>query len=165
MNTIRTEEEVKYTATALLRFDNDLQVIEYAVNLIKEHVKVRGFSATSNEIVQAWLKQEFMHEEREVFAALFLDSKYRLIAFDRMFYGTIDSVQIPSREVVKAALKHNAAAVIFVHNHPSGVPDPSRADKAITKKLIDALDLVDIKTLDHFIIGDTVYSFAAKGLL
>ena len=102
----------------------------------------------------------------EVFACLFLDNRHQIISFDEMFSGTIDGASVYPREVVKRALARNAAAVIFAHNHPSGIAEPSLADKNITRRLQEALKLVDIRVLDHFIIGDnTAVSFAELGLL
>ena len=102
----------------------------------------------------------------EVFACLFLDNRHQIISFDKMFNGTIDGASVYPREVVKKALSRNAAAVIFAHNHPSGVSEPSIADKNITHRLREALKLVDIRVLDHFVIGDnTAVSFAELGLL
>ncbi len=102
----------------------------------------------------------------EVFACLFLDNRHQVISFDKMFNGTIDGANVYPREVVKRALARNAAAVIFAHNHPSGVAEPSPADKNITQRLQEALKLVNIRVLDHFIIGDnTAMSFAEQGLL
>ena len=102
----------------------------------------------------------------EVFACLFLDNRHQIICFDEMFKGTIDGANVYPREVVKQALTRNAAAVIFAHNHPSGIAEPSLADKNITQRLQEALKLVDIRVLDHFIIGDnTAVSFAELGLL
>jgi DNA repair protein RadC len=92
--------------------------------------------------------------EHEVFACLFLDNRHRLICYQPMFNGTIDAASVYPREVVKAALKHNSAAVVLAHNHPSGVAEPSRADIEITKKLVSALAMVDIRVLDHIIVGD-----------
>ncbi|MEZ8076857.1 DNA repair protein RadC, partial [Vibrio sp. FF112] len=103
--------------------------------------------------------------EREVFAVMFLDNQHHLISFEELFFGTIDSASVYPREVVKAALKTNAAAVIFAHNHPSGDATPSQADKRITQRLKDALALVDIRVLDHIVIGDSAVSFAERGLL
>ena len=97
---------------------------------------------------------------------MFLDNQHRVIQLDELFRGTIDGASVYPREVVKQALHHNAAAVIFAHNHPSGVTEPSQADKQITEKLKKALDLFDIRVLDHFIIGDgEPYSFAEHGLI
>lgn len=104
--------------------------------------------------------------EHEVFACLFLDNQHRVISFDEMFTGTIDGASVHSREVVKAALQHNAAAVIFAHNHPSGVAEPSQADRRITEKLVASLLLVDIRVLDHVVVGDLeTISFAERGYL
>ena len=101
----------------------------------------------------------------EVFACLMLDNRNRVIAFREMFRGTIDGASVYPREVVKQALADNAAAVIFAHNHPSGVGEPSQADIRITDRLKKALDLVDIRVLDHVIVGDSVTCFAEQGLL
>ena len=101
-----------------------------------------------------------------MFACLFLDNQHRVILLEELFRGTIDGASVYPREVVKQALYHNAAAVIFAHNHPSGISEPSQADKHITEKLKQALSLFDIRVLDHFIIGDgQPYSFAEHGLL
>ncbi|MBL4607264.1 MAG: DNA repair protein RadC [Pseudomonadales bacterium] len=102
----------------------------------------------------------------EVFACLFLDNQNRVIAFDEMFFGTINGASVYCREVVKRGLKHNAAAVIFAHNHPSGVAEPSQSDKQITHQLRQSLELVDIRVLDHVVVGDgETVSFAERGLL
>ncbi|MCB1560723.1 MAG: DNA repair protein RadC [Xanthomonadales bacterium] len=102
----------------------------------------------------------------EVFACLFLDTRHRRIAFEELFRGSIDGAEVHPREVVRRCLKHNAAAVIFGHNHPSGVAEPSAADRAITARLRDALALVDVRVLDHFVVGDGMpVSLAARGWL
>jgi DNA repair protein RadC len=102
----------------------------------------------------------------ETFVVLFLDSQHRLLAADELFRGTLAQTSVYPREIVKAALSHNAAAVIFAHNHPSGVAEPSRADELLTQSLKQALALVDIRTLDHFVVaGSRVVSFAERGLL
>jgi len=102
----------------------------------------------------------------EVFCCLYLDTRHRLIAFEELFRGTIDGANVHPREVVKQALAHNAASLIFAHNHPSGVAEPSRADELITLRLREALALVDIRVLDHLIVaGPRVVSLAEKGLL
>ena len=98
----------------------------------------------------------------ELFAVLWLDSRHRVIAFEELFRGTIDGASVHPREVVRAAIDHNAAC-IFAHNHPSGVEEPSQADLRITHHLKDALDLVDVRVLDHMIVGDTMCSFAERG--
>jgi len=102
----------------------------------------------------------------EVFCVLFLDNRHRVIAFEELFRGTIDGATVHAREVVKRALAHNAAAVILSHNHPSGVAEPSQADEIITRRLKNALDLVEIRLLDHLVVGDGhCESFAERGLL
>ncbi|NIR29150.1 MAG: JAB domain-containing protein [Gammaproteobacteria bacterium] len=102
----------------------------------------------------------------EVFACLFLDNRHRVLAFEELFRGTIDGAAVHPREVVKRALAHNAAALILAHNHPSGVAEPSQADRALTQRLRDALALIDIRVLDHFVVGDgETVSFAERGLL
>ena len=113
-----------------------------------------------------YLTARLRHEPHEVFACLFLDNRHRVIAYEELFQGTIDGASVHPRQVVKRALYHNAAALILAHNHPSGVADPSRADEQITLRLKEALMLVDIRVLDHFIVGDgEVISFAERGLL
>ncbi|MDU0353452.1 DNA repair protein RadC [Paraglaciecola aquimarina] len=126
----------------------------------------RENSFNSVEQTQAYLIAKLRDQPHEVFAMLLLDSQHRLITFRPMFYGTIDSASVYPRVLVQQALKDNAAAVILAHNHPSGVAEPSQADKSITKRIIDAFSLLDIKVLDHFVIGDGVaVSFAQRGLL
>jgi len=102
----------------------------------------------------------------EVFACMFLDSRHRMLAFEELFRGTIDGSEVHPREVVRRCLAHNAAALIIGHNHPSGVAEPSAADRQITRRLQDALNLIDVRLLDHFIVGEgEPYSFAARGLI
>lgn len=102
----------------------------------------------------------------EQFACIWLDSQHRVIEFQTLFHGTIDSAAVYPREVIKSALKHNAAAVILAHNHPSGVAEPSQADKAITVRLKRALESIDVRTLDHMVVGHgMVISFAERGLI
>jgi DNA repair protein RadC len=113
-----------------------------------------------------WCVAKLSPLDHEVFACIFLDNQHRVIAFSRLFRGTIDGASVYPREVVKAALNKNAAAVIMTHNHPSGMCEPSEADKAITQRLKQALALVEIRTLDHFIVGGGQwYSLAEHGLI
>ena len=140
-------------------------VLEMAKRHFKE-VLERGSALTSPEITRAYLSAQLRGYSYEVFACLFLDNQHRVIKLEELFRGTIDGASVYPREVVKQALYHNAAAVIFAHNHPSGITEPSQADKQITDKLKQALTLFDIRVLDHFIIGDgDPYSFAEHGLL
>ncbi len=121
---------------------------------------------TSPTLVKNFCVNHLAHEEREVFSVLLLDSQNRLIKCVDLFHGTIDSASVYPREVVKLALLENAASVIFSHNHPSGVSEPSQADRRITRRLVDALQLVDVRVLDHIVVGHgEVFSFAEKGFL
>ena len=121
---------------------------------------------TSADCVREFLMLALKAQQREQFCVLFLDAQNQLICFETLFKGTINAASVYPREVVKEALKHNAAAVIFAHNHPSGMGEPSEADKLITKKLVSALELVDIRVLDHMIVADAqCVSFAEMGLL
>ena len=125
-----------------------------------------GETLTSPDATRAYLSDQLRAYGHEVFACLFLDNQHRVIELEKMFRGTIDSASVYPREVVKSAIHHNAAAVIFAHNHPSGIAEPSQSDKQITEKLKQALLLLDIRVLDHFIIGDGIpFSFAENGLL
>lgn len=124
----------------------------------------RGESLDSPDKARDMLKLKLAPYEHEVFLCLFLDKQHKVIAYEELFRGTIDSASVYPREVVKTALQYNASALIFAHNHPSGIAEPSDADRAITEKLKQALSLVDIRVLDHFIVGETVYSFAEHGL-
>jgi DNA repair protein RadC len=120
----------------------------------------------SAEDTKAYLTAKLRDEKREVFVLLLLDSQHRLIRFKEMFYGTIDSASVHPRILVKQALDDNAAAVILSHNHPSGIAEPSQADQHITRRIIDAMALLDIKVLDHIVVGDCqTVSFAERGLL
>jgi len=121
---------------------------------------------TSPEITRAFLTLKLADLEYEVFGTLFLDTRHRVLAYEELFRGTINGAAVYPREVVKRGLALNASAVIFVHNHPSGVPDPSTDDQRITTRLKEALALVEIQVLDHFIVGgDNAISMAERGML
>ncbi len=141
-------------------------VLEMSRRHLRETLE-RGDALSNPSDTRRFLTARLRGYPHEVFACLFLDNRHRVIRFDEMFTGTIDGASVHPREVVKRALAHNAAAVIFAHNHPSGVAEPSRADETLTRRLKDALALVDIRVLDHLIIGDgeDVVSFAERGLL
>ena len=126
----------------------------------------KGEAITSPQISRDYLTMQLRDKPYESFYAMFLDSKHRVIHAQELFRGTIDSASVPVREVAKEALKHNAAALIVAHNHPSGVAEPSAADKALTHTLYLALEMVGVKLLDHFVVGDSeVVSFAEMGAL
>ncbi|MBC7802835.1 MAG: DNA repair protein RadC [Candidatus Parcubacteria bacterium] len=125
-----------------------------------------GSALTSPGAVRDYLRLAISSREHEVFVCLWLDAQHRVIAIEELFRGTLTQTSVYPREIVKAGLKSNAAAVIFAHNHPSGVAQPSQADELLTRNLKEALALVDIKVLDHFIVaGRHALSFAERGLL
>ncbi len=125
----------------------------------------KGPTIRSPRDTQDYLQTAIGHLPHEVFCAVWLDNRHRVIQFDELFRGTIDGTSVYPREVVRTALSLNAAAVIFAHNHPSGVAEPSQADERITRRLKAALELVDIRILDHIVVGETCVSFAERGLL
>lgn len=127
---------------------------------------VRGEPLTSPDRARTFLQGKLQDLPHELFCCLYLDTKHRVIRFEELFRGTIDGASVHPREVVRCALKHNAAAVIVAHNHPSGVAEPSAADNALTCRLQEALAMVDIRLLDHLVVGDgEVVSFTERGLL
>ncbi len=126
----------------------------------------KGDAITNPQASRDYLTLQLRDKPYESFFAMFLDSKHRVIHHQELFRGTIDSASVPVREVVKEALRHNAAALIVAHNHPSGVAEPSSADRVLTETLKLALDMVGVKLLDHFVVGDSeVVSFAEMGAL
>jgi DNA repair protein RadC len=131
-----------------------------------QHLMTRGFVLSDPRALRDYLRMRLRDLNYEVFAIVYLDNRHRVIGFEELFRGTIDGASVYPREVVKHALARNAAAVILTHNHPSGVAEPSGDDERITRRLKDALSLVDIRVLDHLIVGDGVCeSFAERGLL
>ena len=126
----------------------------------------RGSALENPEQTCRFLSVRLRDYAHEVFSCLYLDNRHRVIQFEELFQGTINGASVHPREVVKKALSHNAAAVIFAHNHPSGIAEPSAADRDITRRLTDALALVDVQVLDHIIVGDAAtVSFAERGLM
>ena len=136
------------------RIVQENQVIDEALHILDRRLFARGPNLTSPDTVASYLKLHLAQQEHEVFGVIFLDAKHRVLAFEVLFHGSIDGASVYPRQVVKRALAHNAAAVIFCHNHPSGISDPSQADRTLTKRLIQALDLIEVRVLDHFIVGD-----------
>ncbi|MBK1671751.1 hypothetical protein CKO35_00260 [Ectothiorhodospira shaposhnikovii] len=139
-------------------------VLEMGRRHLSETLK-RGDAITSPEHTRHYLRAQLRDYPFEVFACLFLDNRHRVIAFEELFRGTIDGASVHPREVVRRALAHNAAAVILSHNHPSGIAEPSRADELITRRLQEALGLIDVRVLDHIIVGDELVSLAERGVL
>jgi DNA repair protein RadC len=140
-------------------------VLELARRSLREEMR-QSPALSSPDKVRDFLRMTLAHREHEVFVALFLDSQNRLLATDELFRGTLTQTSVYPREVVKRALAVNAGAVIFAHNHPSGVAEPSRSDELLTASLKQALALVDVRVLDHLIVaGNGTVSFAERGLL
>lgn len=140
-------------------------VLEMSTRYLRETIDKQD-AISSPEDTRQFLKSKLRHKPYEVFAALFLDNRHQVIKFEELFRGTIDGASVYPREVVKKALEYNAAAMIIAHNHPSGIAEPSQADEHITHRLKKALDLVDIRLLDHIIIGDgDIISLAERGII
>ena len=139
---------------------------ELARRALAQEMSVRDTFSSPGQ-VRDWLRLKLATRQNEVFMALWLDAQNRLLKAEELFAGTLTQTSVYPREVVKKALGHNAAAVILAHNHPSGVAEPSRADELLTKALKDALAMVDVKVLDHFIVAGNSppLSFAERGLL
>lgn len=140
-------------------------MLEAARRVLAEEIKQNDV-LSSPQLVRDYLRLYFQSHQREVFVAIFLDTQNRIITLEELFAGTLAQTSVYPREVVKRALFHNAAAVVFAHNHPSGIAEPSGADKHLTQMLKAALTLVDVRVLDHFVVGTGApYSFAEQGLL
>lgn len=140
-------------------------IIEQALQILEGRA-MKGDNLSSPKAVRDYLRLKLEGKEHEVFMAVWLTAQHQVIAFDEMFQGSLTQTSVYPREVVKAGLRHNAAAVIFAHNHPSGIAEPSHADELLTRTLRTALALVDIQVLDHFIVANgRSLSFAERGLL
>lgn len=152
-------------ATTAVQREGVLAALEFAERYWAEGVR-RGYSVADPGDARCYVRARLGRYEREVFACVFLDNQHRLLAYEELFFGTIDGATVHPREVVKRALGLNAAAVILAHNHPSGVAEPSQADRRITVRLQQALGLVDVRVLDHLVVGDAeIVSLAERGLL
>jgi DNA repair protein RadC len=147
--------------------ERDRRIVERAFKVLENSATYRTEAFSSPGAVREYLRLRLSHLEHEEFHALWLDSQNRVIAFDALFSGTLRETSVYPREVVKAGLAHNASAVILAHNHPSGFSEPSRSDELMTKELKNALALVDIRVLDHFIVAGSAppLSFVERGLL
>ncbi len=143
--------------------------LQAVLELARRHLDAtlrRGDALTDPATTRRYLASRLRDHPHEVFACLFLDNRHRVIAFEELFRGTIDGASVHPREVVRRALHHNAAALILAHNHPSGVAEPSEADRRITRRLQEALALVDVRVLDHVVVGDgETVAFAERGWL
>ena len=142
------------------------RTVKRALSLLEHHLREPGAPFTSTATVRDWLRLQLATLEREVFMVLYLNQQHQLIAHETLFTGSISSTEVHPREVVKLALHFNAAAVIVAHNHPSGDPTASQADKTITQRLMQTLALVEVRLLDHLIVGGMdIVSFAEHGWL
>lgn len=157
------ERRGRYKITRQVTAD---EIIKMATQLTKQRFR-RGRALTSPKDTSDYLLLHLAHLEHEEFLILLLDNRHRIISCQRMFRGTINGASVHPREVVKTSLKYNAAAVILVHNHPSGVAEPSEADRNLTRRLKDALEVVEVRVLDHFVIGSSGewVSFSERGLI
>ena len=175
MSKVKSEERAKYNITSdgivgakmekIVSFSGTEDgVIDLAIKILDSRIK-RGDALCSPKETRQYLRLQLAEEIAEVFCVLWLDNRNRVIHFQRMFNGTIDGASVYPREVVRHAIANNAAACILTHNHPSGVAEPSHADEMITKRLKDALALIDVRVLDHMIVGDEIVSFAERGLI
>ena len=138
-------------------------MIKLALSVLAERHRA-GRALGSPEQTRSFLRLKLVDRKHEVFGALFLDNRHRLIRFEELFRGTVNGASVHPREIAKRALHHNAAAVIIAHNHPSGVAEPSQADRAITERIRDVMGLIDVRLMDHLVVGDgEIVSFAERG--
>ncbi|MWP61955.1 DNA repair protein RadC [Gilliamella sp. Pas-s25] len=142
------------------------RIVTTALKLLEKQMKIEKNQFTKTKQVIDYLRLKLTQKEREHFVAMYLNNQHQLIKVETLFMGTINSVEIHPREIIKQALRYNAAAVIFAHNHPSGESQPSNADRNINQKLTEILNIVDIRVLDHIVIGKQSYfSFAERSWL
>lgn len=151
---------------AVYYIDSDQQCIDKALLILTNRMINKPYSFSNPNDVKNYLTIKLAEKESESFDILFMDSQLRLIAHETLFTGTTNGCSVYPREIVKALLKHNAQTVILAHNHPSGIPEPSSADKEITQKIKSALKTIDAAVIDHIIVGGvSTYSFAEHGLI
>lgn len=163
MHHIRSEDPVPYVTTPLVDGDD---LIRKALALLRKRLITPGQVISSPQDLKDYCVLRLANREHEVFTVIFLTSQLAVTSIVEMFRGTLTQTSVYPREVVKAALERNAASVILVHNHPSGMPEPSRADEHLTQTLKQALALIDVRVLDHIIVGGmNTVSFAERGLL
>ncbi len=164
--TIRKDETMDTIQSDYLALNSAQNIIEEALKILGEQLRCEQIFMTSSQAVRDYCRLKLATKEHEVFGALFLDNKHRLIEFRELFRGTIASCSVHTREVVKEALGINCAAIIFTHNHPSGVCEPSDADIDMTNELKRALRMFDIRVLDHIVVSvEGSVSLADRGVL
>lgn len=166
MKAVKSTEPAAYAVDSRPDRAEEDAIIAHALAILESRLRKAGKEFTSPKAVMDFLSLRLAHLEHEVFAVMFLDSQHRLLAIEEMFRGTLTQANVHPREVVKRALALNAGAVVLSHNHPSGVAEPSRADERITATLRDALKLVDVRVLDHIVVGHGhCVSMAEKGFI
>jgi len=164
MKSINSEVPAVYAVDPMDNSDNE--TIRLALNILIKRMQKPGAVLSSPGDTKAYLQLQLANKPAECFSVLFLDNRHRVIEFSELFQGTIDGASVHPREVVRACIRHNAAAVVFSHNHPSGVAEASDADRRITRRLKDSLSLIDVRVLDHIIVtADETFSFAEGGLI
>ena len=148
-----------------LLYHEQMSIVDMALEILNSRHRP-GQPLTSPSETAKYLRLKLSGYKNEVFCALFLDNRHRVLAFEELFSGTIDGAAVYPRVVVQRAMELNAGAIIFAHNHPSGVAEPSKADESITHRLKEALNLIDVRVLDHFVVGaEGTVSFAERGLI
>ena len=171
MSAVKSEDASPYAVTRQsiakqINARSEDATIKLALVILSGRLKEPGDKFDSPRAVKEYLTLKLGTVEREVFGCMFMNTRNELVAYEELFYGTVDGAAVHPREVVKAAMRYNAASVFLFHNHPSQTTDPSEADKTITKRLNEALALIDVRVLDHLIVGGmNVLSFAEEGLL
>jgi len=159
------EEMCKHKGVGPVTYSLLQACLEIGRRYLEQGLK-NDIALTSSQETRRFLRSKLRHRTQEVFACLFLDAQHRVLKYEELFFGTIDGAAVYPRQVVSKAIAFNAAAVIFSHNHPSGHAEPSHADRQITKTLVQALALIDVRVLDHVVVGDIEeVSFAERGLL
>jgi len=167
MSKVKSEEAVSYevtTSTGGIHIQTGNELVEQALSILYSRIKTQD-CFTSVQDTKDYLYLKLKEKTEEQFCCIWLNNRHRLIEFEVCFKGTVDSCSVYPREIVRSAIRTNGAAVIFAHNHPSGCAEPSTADERITKRLKEALALIDVRVLDHFVVGDEIVSFAERGLL
>ncbi|ELI8097098.1 RadC family protein [Yersinia enterocolitica] len=144
---------------------NEQRVIQRALRIVEKYQRQPSEPFISTSFTKTWLQLYMAHQERELFIVMYLDNQHCLLGREILFTGTLSHTEVHPREVVKSALKHNAAAVILAHNHPSGTTEISQQDKHVTQRIAKALAMVEVRVLDHLVVGNEVVSFAECGWL
>jgi DNA repair protein RadC len=165
---VKSEEHAEYSPSGGDSLSNDDAIIQQALKILGRRIKTKrhGNYLTSPDSSKDYIKLKLAECQHEIFGVMFLTNRHQIIDFEEMFRGTIDGASVYPREVVKRVLELNAAAVILVHNHPSGNPEPSRADEQITHRLKESLSTIDVRVLDHLIVADDkIISFAERGMI